>query len=96
MTIKDMPIYLSVITEKWQKKIEEKGSVANHKFGKINSRTIVWPEKIDSETINPENFSELKKHFNLKELLFIDRLIGTNKPVSIINHVNRSGRNFET
>ena len=89
-----MPIYLSVITEKWQKKIEEKGSVANHKFGKINSRTIVWPEKIDSETINPENFSELKKHFNLKELLFIDRLIGTNKPVSIINHVNRSGRNF--
>lgn len=94
MTIKNIPLYLCVVTEKWQKKIVENGSIANHKFGKLNSRTIVWPEKIDSETINPKNFNELKKHFNLKELLFIDRLIGTNKLVSIINHVNRSGQNF--
>ncbi len=94
MTIKDIPIYLCVATENWQKTIVEKGSLANHKFGEINSRKIIWPEKIDSETINPKSFIEIKKQFNLKELLFIDRLIGTNKPVSIANHVNRSGQNF--
>jgi hypothetical protein len=94
MTIKNMPLYLCVVTEEWQKKIVKKGSVAKHKFGEINNRTIIWPEKIDSETINPKNVNEIKKQFNLKELVFIDRLIGTNKPVSIINHVNRSGQNF--
>ncbi len=94
MTIKEMPIYLCVVPSKGQKKIVKQGSIANHKFGEINNRIIIWSETIDSATINPKNFNELKKHFNLKELLLIDRIIGTNKPVSIINHVNRSGQNY--
>ena len=89
-----MPIYLCAVTEKWQKKIVEKGSVANHKFGEINNRIIVWPKKIDSETINPKKFIELKKQFKLEELLIIDRLAGTGGVVFIINHVNRSGQNY--
>lgn len=94
MNYKHKQIYLCTFTEEWSENIQKEGIVAGHEFGKLNGKRIIWPKKIDSATINPEKFSELKKHFNLKELLFIDRLIGTNKPVSIINHVNRSGQNF--
>lgn len=94
MNYKQMPIYLCAFTKEWKKKVKPAGSIANHNYGKINNQIILWPKKIDSATINPENFSELKKHYNIKELLFIDRIIGINKSVSIINHVNRSGQNF--
>ena len=94
VSYKQMPIYLCTFTKEWEKKIKPAGSTAGHNYGKLNNQTILWPERIDSKTINPKNFNELKMHYDLKELLFIDRLIGTNKPVSIINHVNRSGQNY--
>jgi hypothetical protein len=94
MNYKQRPIYLCAFTKEWKKKVKPAGSIASHNYGKINNQIILWPKKIDSATINPGNFSELKKHYNIKELLFIDRLIGINKPVSIIEHVNRSGQNF--
>jgi hypothetical protein len=88
------PIYLCAFTKEWNNKVKPTGSIANHIFGKISNQIIIWPEKINSTTINPINFDELKKNHNIKELLILDRIIGTNKPVSIINHVNRSGQNF--
>ena len=80
--------------EKVSAKIKNISEVALHNCGKLNGRTILKPKKIDSVTINPKNFIELKKYFKLEELLMIDRLIGTDEIVSIINHVNRSGQNF--
>ncbi len=94
VSYKQRPIYLCNFTKEWGKKVKPVGIIANHIFGKISKQTIIWPEKIDSETINPKTFNELKKQHSIKELLFIDRIIGVNKPVSIINHVNRSGQNF--
>jgi len=75
-------------------KIKNIDEVASHNYGERNDRTFLWPKKIDSETINPKNFIELKKEFSLDELLIIDRLAGINDIVSIGNHVNRSGQNF--
>ncbi len=94
MINENKPIYLCAFTKEWNKRIKLKRSMADHYYGEINNRIILWPKKIDSATINPKNFYELKKQYNLKELIFIDRLIGTSKVVSIINHVNRSGQNF--
>ncbi len=94
VSYKQRPIYLCAFTKEWNNKVKPAGSIANHIFSKINSQIILWPEKIDSTTINPKNFNELKKNHNIKELLILDRIIGTNKIVSIINHVNRSGQNF--
>ncbi len=94
MNYKQRPIYLCAFTKEWKKKVKPAGSIVSHNYGKINNQIILWPEKIDSKIINPKNFIELKKHYNIKELLIIDRIIGTNKPVSIVNHVNRSGQNF--
>ena len=94
MIVENKSIYLCVFTEEWDEKIKCTEIVANHCIGKSKERIILWPKKIDSATINPKNFYELKKHYKLKELIFVDRLIETNKLVSIINHVNRSGQNF--
>ena len=94
VSYKTIPIYLCNYTKEWNKKVKFTGSIAGHNCGKINNQIILWPKKINSATIDPKNFIELKRHYNLKELLFIDRTIGTNRPVSIINHVNRSGQNY--
>ena len=75
MNYKQTPIYLCAFTKEWKKKVKPTRSIASHNYGKINNQIILWPKKIDSATINPENFSELKKHYNIKELLFIDRII---------------------
>jgi len=89
-----IPIYICNFTNDWDKIIKPEGSIASHVFSKKKKQIILWPEKIDSATITPKNFIELNKQFSIKELLFIDRIIGAKKPVSIINHVNRSGQNF--
>ena len=94
MNYKHRPIYLCTFTEEWSENIQKEGIAAGHEFGKLNGKRIIWPKNIDSETINPKNLIELKKQFKLEEFLVIDRLIGTDEIVSIINHVNRSGQNF--
>jgi hypothetical protein len=94
MNYKQRPIYLCSFSKEWNKHIQKEGSIAGHEFGKLNRKYIIWPKNADSETINPKNFTKLKKQFKLDELLFVDRLIGTNDSVCIINHVNRSGQNF--
>ena len=94
MNYKQTPIYLCSFTKKWNKYIQKEGSFSGHEFGKWNSKTIVWPKNIDSETINPKNFLKLKKDIRFDELLIVDRLAGTKEIVSIGNHINRSGQNF--
>ena len=87
-------LYLCCITKDWKENIQIEGKIAGHEYGNLNGKKIVWPKKIKSETINPKNFIELKKQFNAKELLIVDRITGTDKIVSVMNHVNRSGQNF--
>ena len=94
MNFQKMSIYLCSFTNEWNKHIQKEGSVAGHKFGKWNGKTIVWPKNIDSETINPKNFIIIKKEFKLDELLIVDRLTRISDAVSIGNHINRSGQNF--
>ncbi|MFC1536053.1 hypothetical protein ACFL4H_01645 [Candidatus Neomarinimicrobiota bacterium] len=94
MNFKKMSIYLCSFTKEWNKHIQKEGSIAGHKFGKWNGKTIVWPKNIDPETINPKNFIIIKKEFKLDELLIVDRLTGIRDAVSIGNHINRSGQNF--
>ena len=94
MNYKQIPIYLCSFTKEWNKHIQKEGLIDGHEFGKMDGKLIVWPKNIDSETINPKNFIKLKEHFKLEEFLFIDKLIGTDNVVSIINHINRSGKNF--
>ena len=94
MNYKQKPIYLSSFLKKGSKYIKTEGSIAGHEFGKIEKKTIIWPKNIDSATINPKSFIELKKQFKLERLLIIDKLAGTDGVVSIINHINRSGQNF--
>ena len=94
MNYNQMPIYLCSFTKEWNKHIQKEGLINSHEFGKWNEKKIFWPINIDSETINPKNFIQLKKQFKLGKLLLIDRLSGTKDIVNIINHVNRSGQNF--
>lgn len=89
-----MPIYLCSFTKEWNKHVKKEDSFVGHGFGKLNGKYIIWPKNTSSATINPKNFIELKNQFKLEELLVIDRLIGADNVVSIINHVNRSGQNF--
>ena len=87
-------IYLCATPEKLGTRPKSITEMASHKCDKLNDRTFLYPTKIDSETINPQKFNELKNHYNIIELLFIDRISGADKAVSIINHINRSGQNF--
>lgn len=94
MNYKQMPLYLCSFTREWSEYIKKEGSLAGHKLGKWNGKTIFWPKNIDSEVINPKNLIKLKKELRFDELLIVDRLAGTKEIVSIKNHINRSGQNF--
>jgi len=94
MIIKEKAIYLCSFKKEFSKNIQKEDSFGGHGLGKWNSKTIVWPKSIDSETINPKNFIKLKKELNLKEIIIVDQLKGTKEIVSIGNHINRSGQNF--
>ena len=89
-----MPIYLGSFLKEGSKNIQNKDSTNGHEFGKLDEKTIIWPKNVDTTTINPKNFIELKKQFKLDGLLMIDKLTGIDGIASIINHVNRSGQNF--
>lgn len=74
--------------------IKNKQEFANHTIGKLNDHVVIVPNKIDEDTINPKNFLILKEKYDLKELLILDRVNGTDKIISVADHVNRSGLNF--
>ena len=94
MINKNMPIYLCTMTDLWNKNIETPADIAQHIVGEIRGRKIISPKSINSETINPKNFIELKDRLDINELLLIDRLKGIDEIVSIIDHINRSGKNY--
>jgi hypothetical protein len=75
-------------------KINSLKEYANHTVGRLNGSTVLWPNQVDAETINPKNFIELKEGLGIVTALFIDKIIGTNEIICITDHVNRSGKNF--
>ncbi len=81
-------------TEAWglpQKDIERLGS---HLICTYNNRKIVFPEKLNQEHVNPKAIADLYTFFGIDEIILIDRLKGSDKKVTIIDHVNRSGATF--
>jgi hypothetical protein len=91
---KSTPIYLSAGTAAWglpQKEVERLGS---HLICTYNNRKVVFPEKLDQEHVNPKAIADLYTFFGTDEIILIDRLRGTDKKVTIIDHVNRSGTTF--
>lgn len=94
MINRNMPIYLCTMTDLWNENIETQVEIAQHVVGEIRGRKTISPNIINSETINPKNFIELKDRLDINELLVIDRLKGIDDIVSIIDHINRSGQNF--
>jgi hypothetical protein len=82
------------MTDLWNENIETQVEIAQHVAGEIRGRKIILPNSINSETINPKNFIELKDRLDINELLIIDRLKGVDDIVSIIDHINRSGQNY--
>ena len=94
MNYNQRPFYLCSSKKEWNKTILKESTIAGHEYGKLNGKIIIWPKKIDSETINPKNFIKLKKKLKLEEILLVDRLSETSGTVNIINHINRSGQFF--
>ena len=55
---------------------------------------ILIPQKTDSETISPQNISQLKKEFNISQITIIDRVKSTESVVVASGQINRSGTSF--
>ncbi len=68
--------------------------IAGHNIGQKEERKVIYPTKIDTETINPKSFIKLKEKLKIDEMLFVDEIKGADKIISITDHVNRSGQNF--
>lgn len=94
MDIKEMPIYLCSPDGFNLLKITDVSTIAGHKAGHHEDRQMIAPIKIEPESINPETLLILKEKFDIKELLLIDRIKGTDGVVTIADHVNISGQNF--
>ena len=94
MSINNKPVYLCSAELAKVLDIAEKNELAGHQSGHSSNRMIIFPNKIDSETINPDNFINLKEKFDIEELLLVDRIIGTNDIIEISDHVNISGQNY--
>ena len=91
---KNIPIYICNVSKKLAKKTKMEDQYLNHTFGKLLDRTIIWPDDINSDTINPKNLLLLKEKFNIQKILIIDKTKGSDDRTSIIDSVNRSGQNF--
>lgn len=68
--------------------------LAGHKIARHGGHSLVWPQNIDSTSINPANIYEIKENLKTDSLIVVDRLLGVDKLVSIGGHINKSGTNF--
>ncbi len=68
--------------------------LAGHNIVNYGEKKIIWPKKLDSNHVSPENFLVLKERIKIENILIVDRLKGVEKLVSIVGHINRSGMSF--
>ncbi len=87
-------LYLTREPLLWDINIKPEQELAGHLMGLWLGYKILWPRKVDQETINPKIFTELKKTFHLKSLLILDKIKNGPEPVYIKDHINISGFNF--
>lgn len=80
----------------WGINIKPEQELARHFMGQWQGYKILWPKKVDPETINPDIFTELKRTLHLKNLLLLDKIKNIFEPVYIKDHINISGFNFLT
>jgi len=66
----------------------------NHQIITADDTQILIPQKTDSETISPQNISQLKKEFNISQITIIDRVKSTESVVVASGQINRSGTSF--
>ena len=87
-------IYLCSNEEKRFLEETETLQFAGHNTATCGKKKIIWPKKLDSNHVSPENFLVLKERIKIENVLIVDRLKGVEKLVSIVGHINRSGMSF--
>ena len=90
-----MVYYFFENPQSWGINSETKTKIGNHHFqSSFNNHSIVWPDKLNAESINPEEIEKVIECLKPKDWLFVDSLIGEVDLKCIINHINKSGVNF--
>ena len=87
-------VYLCSNEEKQFLEETETLQFAGHNIANCGKKKIIWPKKLDSNHISPENFLVLKERINIEDILIVDRLKGLKKTAPIVGHINRSGISF--
>ena len=72
----------------------KKSKQFGHTIYQLKNNQVIVPEKFSTSSINPQNFTSLKKVFNIGSIMILDRLMYKNESVCIVDHVNLSGFNF--
>lgn len=87
-------VYLSGTDIAKQLSFFSKSYRGSHQIITADDTQILIPQKTDSETINPQNISQLKKEFNISQITIIDRVKSTESAVVASGQINRSGTSF--
>ena len=76
------------------KNYESKTELFDHFIYNNQKTTIIAPINFHKNSINSNNFLQLKIKYKIKKILILDRTKPSFKKASIVGHVNRSGFNF--
>ena len=87
-------VYLCSNEEKQFLEETETHQFAGHNIANFGKKKIIWPKKLDSNHVSPDNFLVLKERIKIEDVLIVDRLKGLKKTASIVGHINRSGISF--
>ena len=87
-------IYLCSNDERWFLGESKTIQFSGHNIASFGKKKIIWPKKLNSTHVSPENFLVLKERININDVLIVDRLKGIKKTASIVGHINRSGISF--
>ena len=75
-------------------KYDSKEELFEHVIYSTKENQHLVPLTFSKKSLNPGNFSKLKKELKIKEVSILDRLKPGDNEACIVNHVNRSGYNF--
>lgn len=65
-----------------------------HKIYKEPQLLFLTPSQTDKKNLCPKNMLKLKQKYNFNKIVMFDRVVGTDKNILILDHVNRSGISF--
>ncbi len=89
------PVYLCAGPEAWRlRDYSSARGTPGHKIVSYKGQTLVWPNQLDENSINPGELTALKTELKSERILIVDRLTGNTGLVFIQDHVNRSGISY--